>query len=703
MSLNKQLLELFFITKRVDFDNQFLNEYYDSLFPSPQLFISFLSSYNREEQTYYAKKIIERMVFLKYNSSLYEMFNTLIDLEERNLADSEDSYIARDHSVHSVNMYLLGLYLYFAFSLFNKQIKLYFSSKNYRDIYSNDIDTNAFLSFFNSWTIFSLGHDIGYPFELLVDKSGFLKAKNQEDILEKYESISDIMANELAINEIVLFIGLQIVLSTSNNSLIDNLNSKEVADIKRIEKFDPSIFIKLENIVSNNIFRLYKSALIPYELCFIVTDIKTSSRYLWYYNDKTLLQFDFDSIEIEEISDVFLDDSRYKCDYYYNKTLFNKAISRNLNILKPYDDDIITAANKIMSDTTVAFAGITDESSYMDFLYEIYVRVKQNLYDELRIPTQDYYKKYVTSFNSYITKRISLLLSSYNHIDYKKPVKENLGHLYSYLIDQIYSPKAQEKDIINFLEQEGATKTFDIEPLFKRIKTQYLSTLSKYNKSVFLKHENNTVNYNYDEYFRTFINQYVINAYSHLCETSGLIDKKEKVDSLLNYQPDYAMFDHGVVSCLLLIENYFRIMQVNNSRETFSFRNHTIDVPNNKIFTTASYSILIHNIYSSYWKNLMPNQNGKHDLLKNPFVYFCLFCDNLQIWDRPYRVNQGKMELFAPSLSSRDISIILTKNKICIQCETLEAERIVSNFHDSVDEYLKDASKLISLSISEKH
>ena len=75
---------------------------------------------------------------------------------------------------------------------------------------------------------------------------------------------------------------------------------------------------------------------------------------------------------------------------------------------------------------------------------------------------------------------------------------------------------------------------------------------------------------------------------------------------------------------------------------------------------------------------------------------------NLQIWDRPYRVNQGKIELNAPSLSSKDISIIPAKSKLCIQCVSLEAEKIVSNFQKDLDDYLKDASKLISFNISDK-
>ena len=47
LTFNEQLLNQFFIKKDVDFDKENFIKYYDTLFPSSQLFISFLSSYNR--------------------------------------------------------------------------------------------------------------------------------------------------------------------------------------------------------------------------------------------------------------------------------------------------------------------------------------------------------------------------------------------------------------------------------------------------------------------------------------------------------------------------------------------------------------------------------------------------------------------------------------------------------------------------------
>ena len=226
LNFNEQLLNQFFIKKKVEIDNDKLLRYYDTIFPSPQLFISFLSAYSREEQTFYAKKIMQRMFFCKYNSSLFTLYKNLIDLEESNLAETKDTFFMRDHSIHSINTYLLGLYLYFSFSLFNKQINSYFSSKSFHDIYSKDNETNAFLSFLNCWTLFSLNHDIGYPFEILIANDGSVKYSDKTDIIDKLNSITRIITNELSINEIVFYIGLQIIINTSKIKLIDILVPK---------------------------------------------------------------------------------------------------------------------------------------------------------------------------------------------------------------------------------------------------------------------------------------------------------------------------------------------------------------------------------------------------------------------------------------------------------------------------------------------
>ena len=646
---------------------------------------------------------MERMVFWKYNSSLYELYNTLIDLEEVNLVETDDAFITRDHSVHSVNIYLLGLYLYFSFGIFNKQIKSYFSSSVFKHIYSYDNSTNVFLSFFNCWAIFSLNHDIGYPLEVLIDNDGNIKYSSQTKIIDNLNLMTDKIANEFSLNEIVFFVGLQVILKTSNEDLIDNLNEVELSIVKDINKLDITEYTRLNNIISYNIFDYYKSAFTFSKMCFIVNNHKTLEKYLCYSVNNVLYQFSFNSKSVKEISEEFLKDPQFDVDFYYPKKFFNNIIKTNLSKFKSYEKDIVSASSELLSETTISFAGIVDEASYIEFLYDIYTKIKSNLHDEVRAPTKEYYNKYLLSFNEFIKEKIFTSLSNFKlNINYETPIKDVLFNWYSKLAESINSPDEQKEDVVKFLKQEGTNTSFNLKPLFIRIKSQYTDALAQYKESCFLKQENNKISFkDYSPVFKKFMQEFV-NGYGTLCVDSGLIDNIDKIASVMSYHPNHSLFDHGLASCLLTLENYFKISVINDYNKSFFFRRHNIDIPSSKVFTTATYSILVHNIYTSFWNELSSKKNIKHSLIKNPFVYFCLFCDNLQIWDRPYRVNQGKIELNAPSLSSKDISIIPTKNKLCIQCISLEAEKIVSNFQKDLDDYLKDASKLISLNISEK-
>ena len=86
---------------------------------------------------------------------------------------------------------------------------------------------------------------------------------------------------------------------------------------------------------------------------------------------------------------------------------------------------------------------------------------------------------------------------------------------------------------------------------------------------------------------------------------------------------------------------------------------------------------------------------------KNPFVFFALFCDNMQIWDRPFDVNQGRIDIIKPSIPHEDFLFGIYDNRVYIHCKSADMETVIKNYRKSLDEYLQEASKLIVLGISE--
>lgn len=92
--------------------------------------------------------------------------NTFIDLLDvlKNYEEgtAKLSYGQRDHYVHSVNVFVLGLSIYANNSTIKKAFRDYYSKNEYKKRFSTNEE-----EFFFTWGITSLYHDIGYPVEII--------------------------------------------------------------------------------------------------------------------------------------------------------------------------------------------------------------------------------------------------------------------------------------------------------------------------------------------------------------------------------------------------------------------------------------------------------------------------------------------------------------------------------------------------------
>lgn len=697
LCFNKQLLSAFFYEKKVTYNQNLFSKYHNIIFPSSQLFVSFLLSNNREEQIVYAKQIIQRLCFCNYNACLFELYKNLIDLEEKNLIENDKSHIYRDHSIHSVNTYLLGLYLYFEFGVFNHQLNNFFSQNIFNDIYSQNQKDNSFLAFLESWKIFALNHDLGYPLELLVEENGCINTEHIENI-ELLNSVSDLIVREFSQNELLFLVSLQIIINISNKPIQKFLSYQDISTLEDLN-FNLKEHIKLENIFSHNIFMYYSSAFEVDSLFFKISN-KISGEVLLCYYDKS----DYSKINSIDIKNKTLRKTNINniinenctLEYFYPKNKCDNIIPAVLSTLSPYIDDIKKAASIILSNHTISYAGVSDESSYLEFLFEIYISIVSNLKSKKIIPDKDYYKKHVNEFKDFISNKI--LKYTYN-INYSKNITENIEEL----LKEIFACAEMDSIVQEFFEKSNPTSSFDLTLIYTRIASQYNELLSNHTLSSFLKFNEHKVQLEHTtSEFDVFVSR-ISEDYDILLKSSNLISKDISVDMVLKYHPPYSMFDHGISSCYLILETFFKANILKKEiQNRLLLKNSNINTPNFNILLNASYAVLVHNIYTPFLNALSDSPPVKHDILKNPFVYFCLFCDNMQIWDRPYRLNQGKVELEKATVPATDISIIVTGNKLCIQCITLEAEKICSNYRKDLDEYLKDGSKLIALNIFDK-
>ena len=148
----------------------------ESIFPGKSDFINFLNEKNYEKTVDYAKKILLRLDYeLSFSTPTRLIFN-IIDVETKQVAyDSKNGFISRDHFVHLIHLYLLGIYIFFYHKgihcrIYEKYVgmKRKWCKENFLDISDNLLSEKEIIDdFVFTWKLFILNHDVGYPFEIL--------------------------------------------------------------------------------------------------------------------------------------------------------------------------------------------------------------------------------------------------------------------------------------------------------------------------------------------------------------------------------------------------------------------------------------------------------------------------------------------------------------------------------------------------------
>ena len=161
---------------------------------------------NETKETAFA---VYRSFFDSYRITLEGERNPFIDLLDVLLSYEERASTLidkqRDHYVHSVNVFILGLSVYTR----NGGFRAAFDSANLdKDDYPFSYDTKH-EEFFYRWGIASLFHDVGYPVEIIgkqinkfisfateVDQQGQVKTHLEFDNFEEFNSIAEILPKQ---------------------------------------------------------------------------------------------------------------------------------------------------------------------------------------------------------------------------------------------------------------------------------------------------------------------------------------------------------------------------------------------------------------------------------------------------------------------------------------------------------------------------
>ncbi len=161
-NIRETLIRKLFTHPRVTQQEAFLKAR-PTLFPSGTDFVAFLEADSTQEMVERAKSILLDLVFTSMCPPPSRLLLNLLSSQEFDkYSYAEGDYIPRDHFVHLVHLYLLGIYL------FGHHEKVFHRSaselQRYRRAAKAD-NLNSYELFGVVWSQFVLFHDLGYPLE----------------------------------------------------------------------------------------------------------------------------------------------------------------------------------------------------------------------------------------------------------------------------------------------------------------------------------------------------------------------------------------------------------------------------------------------------------------------------------------------------------------------------------------------------------
>jgi hypothetical protein len=139
------------------------------MFPGRSYFLSFLEERHFDAQVEAAKHILLRLAYQSRVSPPNKFLYNLLDTESQLAGTGAKAmFSGRDHFVHLVNLYLLGLYVFWYHPQMHRRVRDQFHelAGNPDDRSQQEKNISACRGFLVAWRGFVLFHDLGYPWEV---------------------------------------------------------------------------------------------------------------------------------------------------------------------------------------------------------------------------------------------------------------------------------------------------------------------------------------------------------------------------------------------------------------------------------------------------------------------------------------------------------------------------------------------------------
>lgn len=258
--INNTLLEKLFLEPDPQHDNpevlDIFHKLFYRMFPGKNSFIEFLQVQNYDKQYSLAEEIIHRLCYTSNFPPPFFAIKDVISVEnyQKETVGATDPYVPRDHFIHLVNLYMLGIYVFFYNPQFYNKILMdnRFERQNEHH-YQPKLDSVK--DFISEWKYFCLFHDIGYVPEIFGNKKFVLNApKTYLALCKRPNDFQSSLSENQQIKQITFFGALEIMSRIFMAKFIIDYSTTEIVNssklFRRFRKSELSIYTECNQINS---------------------------------------------------------------------------------------------------------------------------------------------------------------------------------------------------------------------------------------------------------------------------------------------------------------------------------------------------------------------------------------------------------------------------------------------------------------------
>ncbi len=711
--LNKRLLSELFLQKEVSCSQKEYRQLYYKIWPCEEYFKEFLLCSNTDLKIEYGKKIYESLRVFDDIFLPEFIVNNVLELQFSKLVDNVDAYVPQDHFIHCINLYITGIYLFFNVPILHKKLLLKATMK--KPLYER-ID-----SFIWKWRLFAFYHDVGYYYESNIDVQGYtipqviaqIKEYDTFYIQLLFEYVTRSVARTLTTISLVkntavtfnldIFSPISTVIWEDENGSEYNTN-KLYQELKYFEgskavdgiQFD-AILANFSRILDN---QEYLILILDEEelLVGLVAKYKNEAERIYlaqksqinltraYYgaDSKQLLQTLDSKYEwrccIRNIDDIIFD--HIPIEYKDLAKKFDTKLPRSLQTALSYMTsayDVSQCYFKVyqwLSSKATSFLDaakqISEHEVFKEQSYKIYMAVVNDFLSA-------HINKFVKNWSGDIDDLESLLPQIGKDIERKTVVKQLSKDIRKAAIQQYDNEGGIHHDIYEYYRQtyfkllrekvysksipSCATKNHSLNDMLETLQLFRIDKDEKIQHSLF-SHGTSS--------FETKL-------YSRLQDHARALDVK--LQDLTAFSWDHSSCDHGLISAGILFQAIvFAQHLVNeNTIQTAWCGNNgqrkSLEEVCPEDYSDVVFAVLLHNVYTKKFSPVH-GVDYHHNINKDAFSFFCMFCDTLQKWNRPKQIDYSKTGLPINHYLGEKFDITCINGKIYLKCSTQDAALI---------------------------